>query len=446
MNMAGKRGSASIAEGRGMFFGRKFTLDRLLLVVGQLWAVPLVLLMRVLRPLVIVRINFLVSEFFGHYSGNVELYLCERDAGINRLSSRHVDLWFNQSRVVSNRQLEKMWKRELTILPRALLAPVYRLNRAIPGGRIHEIESTYHDRDVHNLLGQQPPHAVFTPEEAARGRRLLLDMGVPEGAPFVCLNVRDGAFHRQKQFTNYRNADVREYMLAAEELAARGYYVLRMGKRVEYPFESTNARILDYASSAFRSDFMDIYLGAGCSFAISTSSGWDNVPGVLFRRPILYTDVVPMSQVQSWSSKTLAIFKRHRLVAEGRYLTQSEIFELIDREFVSSDPNFDAVGVELVANTAEEIRDAAVEMVESILPGNVPPAAEDRLQNLFWSIYRRNLERFDLQHLHGEIRLRIGTNFLAGAPEFTQDAIDQTVRKMSREPVRGSQIPEQVST
>ena len=58
------------------------------------------------------------------------------------------------------------------ILPQFLLAPLYRLNLAIPGGQIHQIESTYHDRDVLNLLSAQPPHTVFTTAEEELGKRL----------------------------------------------------------------------------------------------------------------------------------------------------------------------------------------------------------------------------------------------------------------------------------
>jgi len=410
------------------FLQRKVTPNRLLLLIGQLWAVPILMIIRLIRPLVIIRIDCLQSEYLGHYAGNVELHLCERDHGINSLSKRHIDLWFNLTNVVSNKQLEIMWKRELIILPRVLLAPVYRLNRVVPFGQVHQIESTYHDRDVNNLLGTQPPHLAFTPEEEETGRRLLSEMGIPNEAPFVCFNVRDGAFHGQKQFTNYRNADVRRYLLAAEELTKRGFYVVRMGKKVERRLESNNKKILDYASSAFRNDFMDIYLGAKCFFSISTSSGWDNVPGVLFRRPVLYTNVVPISQVQTWNSNTIAILKRHWLTTQKRFLTQSEIFHLVDKDFVSSWPKFDELGIVLIENTEEEIRDAAIEMVDTLLlNGKETTKKENRKQSEFWNLYMQNLTRSNLRHLHGEIRLRMGAKFLETAVELTQDTIDPIV-------------------
>lgn len=400
----------------------------MLLFVGQLWAVPLLVIIRLLRPFVLIRIGTLYSEYFGHYSGNVELYLCERDSGISKPNGRHIDVWFNLTSVVSNRQLEIMWRRRLSILPRFLLAPIYRINRFIPGGQIHQIESTYHDRDVLNLLSTQLPHAVFTPAEEEFGKRLLNEMGIPEGAQFVCLNVRDGSFHNKLTFTNYRNADLSRYVLAAEELAELGLFIIRMGKLVEKKFQSANPKILDYATSEFRSDFLDIYLGAKCFFAISTSSGWDNIPGVMFRRPVVYTNVVPISQVQSWNNNTLAIFKRHWSPTHGRFLTQTEIFSLVEKNFTSSLPPYESLGIKLLENTEEEIRDVVMEMVGMLrFNRGRQKGLEDKTQSEFWDIYSDNLQRTGLKYLHGKIRVRIGVNFLTGAREYLDDSIDNAI-------------------
>jgi putative glycosyltransferase (TIGR04372 family) len=415
------------------FIRRNITPRRVLITIGQLWAVPILIIVRLLRPLIVIRMGLLHSQFIGHYAGDLEIYLCERDSGIN-WQKRYIDLWFNQTNIISNKHVEKMWKRQLIILPRALLAPVYLLNRLIPCGKIHQIGSTFHDRDVNNLLHTQPQHASFTEEEEDMGQRLLSEMGIPEGAPFVCLNVRDAAFHSQSQFTNYRNADVGRCMLAAEELTERGFHVVRIGKKVEHKFESGNKKILDYASSAFRSDFMDIYLGAKCVFVISSSTGWDSIPCILFRRPVLYINFVPISLVATWNYNTLAIFKRHWFPSQKRFLTQSEIFYLIDRDFVTKFPLFDELGVELVDNTAEEIRDATLEMADMLRSEGPKQTNEEmKMQDSFWSLYTRNLQRFDLRHLHGDInlhgdiRVRIGAKFLATNPEFSHDIIDSAI-------------------
>ena len=60
---------------------------------------------------------------------------------------------------------------------------------------------------------------------------------------------------------------------SAEALADRGFYVIRMGKKVNAAINSSQPNVIDYATNGMRSDFMDIYLGAKCSFCISSNFG-----------------------------------------------------------------------------------------------------------------------------------------------------------------------------
>lgn len=403
-----------------MLFNRLFSYKFFYYLVGQIWAIPIVIIIRLIRPFIVVRMGCLEAKFVGHYSANVEIYLCERDAGIHQLSKPSIEFWFNYNESVSNNELGRIWKRHLRILPRILLAPVYRLNQAIPFGQIHCVASTYHDRDVHNLLDEQPPHVVFTDNEEAKGCRLLLEMGIPENTPFVCLHVRDGAYHAKMQFTNYRNADVKRHLLAVEELTKQGYYVIRMGKKVKNSLDTSNSKIIDYASSIHRNDFMDIYLGAKCSFVISTSSGWDNIPHTMFRKPILYTNFVPISQMVTWNRNAIAIPKRYWLKREDRFLTLSEIIE-IDERYSSIKTKFSELGIDLIENTEEEILDATIEFLDCLSSNYKCTSKNDnRRQREFWEIYERNLKKFALRHMHGELRSRIGSKFLDKATEFTK--------------------------
>ena len=70
------------------------------------------------------------------------------------------------------------------------------------------------------------------------------------------------------------------FSLAADSLAKKGYYVFRMGKNVKGKFKTTSEKVIDYANSKYRSDFLDIFLGANCEFCISTGLGFDEVPEI----------------------------------------------------------------------------------------------------------------------------------------------------------------------
>ena len=220
-------------------------------------AVPVVLVIRLIEPWMLVRWGELPGPRIGHLASNTEQYLCERDAGINLPRQRHVDIFF-MAPPICNRQLAKMWERSLRIWPHWMLPNLRRVNRLFPGGAVHEIgDNTQHDRDVHNLLEKFTPHLQFTAAEEDRGATGLRMMGIPDGTPFVCLIVRDSAYldtHQSKDWSyhNFRDTNIQNYALAAEELAKRGYFVLRMGAKVLEPINSNHPRVVDYAANGMR--------------------------------------------------------------------------------------------------------------------------------------------------------------------------------------------------
>ena len=61
-----------------------------------------------------------------------------------------------------------------------------------------------------------------------------------------------------------------------------------MGKAVNKKIENANPKIIDYANSKFRSDFLDIFLGYRCSFCIRTA-GFGGVPEI-FRKPLVVNE------------------------------------------------------------------------------------------------------------------------------------------------------------
>ena len=405
-------------------------------------AVPTVMVLYLIRPFYLVRWQELHSGRIGHFASETELYFCERDAGINVPSQRYIDLWFLQ-KYGCNRQLEKMWRRKLIILPRWILIPLFRVNRLfllrnkqdsidknvwetksyedfVAIKNYHEIGlNTNNMRDVHNLLEQSQPHLSFTHDEEIKGKEILKKLGVPENSKFVCLIVRDSAYlteqrkyayNRDNSYHNYRDGNIEKYVLAAEELATRGYYIFRMGTKVLRPLKSSNPKVIDYATLGIRSDFMDIYLGAKCSFCISTDAGYRYVP-VIFRKPIVNIPL-PLGFINTSSQKDLIIVKHHVHKKYKKKLTISEIFASnVALAFFSN--QFEQNDVELEENSPEEIRDLAIEMDDRI-NGNWNETEEDLLlQKKFWSVFTENIKRLNLEKpLHGKIKARFGAKFL----------------------------------
>ena len=362
----------------------------LLQVPIYLISIHLIVILRLIKSWYLIRWGELLSSRIGHFSVDTEIYCCERDAGINSPSQKHVDLFYLR-KYVCNKQLEKMWRRSIIILPTWLLIPLSRVNRFfclfISSFKEHEIVMP-ENIDIHNLMDKFPTHISFTSKEELKGKEILKKFGLTKNAKFVCLLVRDSGYLTRHikyeykvrwQYHSHRDGDIDKYVLAAEELARRGYYVFRMGINVLKPLKSSNPKVIDYANSEMSNDFMDIYLSAKCNFFISPGSGLDGVSSI-FRRTIAYIGHVPFGNfVRSANNykKSLILTKHHINKKNQQELTISEIFSAnVAFAYISEDYKLNDVILE--ENSPEEIRDLVIEMDER-LSGRWKDTNEDLL-------------------------------------------------------------------
>ena len=212
-----------------------------------------------------------------------------------------------------------------------------------------------------------------------------------------------------------RKASIDNFILAAEELASRGYFVFRMGKIVSSPLKSNNHKIIDYASSNSRNDFMDIYLGAKCTFCISASSGFDGV-ATTFRRPLVQI-VVPLLDAKTEHKKVLILTKHHFSKKKKRNLTLSEI-ALSEIANCAATKQFEALGVELIENSPEEIKDIAVEAIERTEGKWENTEIDHKLQDKFWKIFYSSNYLNTGRFAHEILKARFGKKFLKANPNW----------------------------
>ncbi len=378
------------------------------LLLQLIVSVPIVLLVRLLRPLVLIRFRPL-SNRIGQFVGSTEIYLCQRDLGMH--SGRILDLFYFQ-RTVPNNFVKSKWQKPLHVYP--FIYPLDRMNRMIPGGGRHVVPMPS-IRDLNGYMEKAKIHFNFTREEEDAGRAALESYGVPDGAPFVCFQARDPAYldersgqKGQNAYHNYRDTDINSYLPAVNGLSELGYYSLRMGAIVKSPIQSENPRIIDY-STKHRTEFMDIYLSANCSFYLIDTAGMCAVTGA-FRRPTLFVNFAPLEVVHTWREGVLTIPKKYWLTREQRYMNTSEILESGAGLFRAVE-HFNDMGIELHDNTPDEISAAALEM-EARLSGTWKTSAEDEeLQKRFWSFFKPS-------DWNIEFRSRIGAQFLRENPYF----------------------------
>ena len=146
---------------------------------------------------------------------------------------------------------------------------------------------------------------------------------------------------------------------------------------------------------------------------------------MIFRRPVAYANSIPLEHAFTSTAKDLFIPKKLWLRKEHRFLTFREINSSGAGQFLRSE-QYERLELEVIENTPEEITSLAVEMHERLDGTWQGTEEDDELQREFWAIFNRSGRSgtFDaelfinqtpgswLGTLHGEIRSRIGTEFL----------------------------------
>jgi putative glycosyltransferase (TIGR04372 family) len=208
------------------------------------------------------------------------------------------------------------------------------------------------------------PLLALAPEVAAQGRALLEKAGVPRGAWFVALHVREIVWRGATGgLQAIRNADTASYLPAISEITRRGGFVVRMGDADAPPLPPLPG-VIDYCRSDMRSDWMDVFLLAQSRFVLGSASGPIFVPP-LYGVPCVLTNWWPPG-MRPWHASDIYIPKLARRAADGAYLTLGETL----REPVSYCHSLrhlaEQHGLTVEDNDADIISDAVVEMVSRL--------------------------------------------------------------------------------
>ena len=103
---------------------------------------------------------------------------------------------------------------------------------------------------------------------------------------FVCLHVRESGYHKDELRRPYRNADIKNYLLAINYLLDQGMTVFRMGDSSMKKLSIKHKNLIDYPFTNLKSPEMDFYLIQNCEYYIGMQSGILDV-ALMFKKPVL---------------------------------------------------------------------------------------------------------------------------------------------------------------
>lgn len=312
---------------------------------------------------------------------------------------KNIDLFYLQPEDTYNKFLLNFWKKKLIIFPYFFIKPVLNLHKILHLNFIRTIPemSIYHPQNVHENI-QKKKIIKFSSDEEKLGESILKkNFGIKPGQKFVCLNVRDGNYKRtlfkdkQLNFSknNFRDWDINIFKKSLSFLSKKNIYVLRMGVYPKAKIKFSNKKIIDYANSKLRSDFMDVYLASKCFFCISTGSGFDELCTV-FNKPVLDL-TMPLGSIKHWQ-KSIFLFQKHYSKKKKRNLTLKEIFKY-GYAWTFDSKKFRDSDIILKKNSADEIFHATKEIL-ILLSNKKAKFLNTKKQKIFKNKYIKYWKQF----------------------------------------------------
>ena len=346
------------------------------------FAIVFVVLMRVLRPWLLIRVGAIRSDRIGHFGIDPVVHLAEHI--LSKDTSSQLDLfWVPQK--TCNAQWARMVRRNLHVY--WWVRFVIPVNLKIPGGAGHHIVPAHSSVDLDGVINQTQSFFDFTDEENRRAEAWLKKRGWTEGAPFVCLLTRDYMYlekgaDKNWSYHDYRNTDIDAYLEAVRTLVSKGFWVVRMGKVMQKRLSFEHPHVIDYPFVPDQDDLLDIWLSAKCSVFISTGTGLDAISDA-YLVPSVYVNAIPIGHMRSyanvvWVPKNL-VWKK-----TGRELT---LREHLHHNYVRSEEYEDA-GIDIVDLTTDEIGTAVDEMTQRLAGSWQEAAADKKRQEQFWGILK----------------------------------------------------------
>ena len=200
------------------------------------------------------------------------------------------------------------------------------------------------------------------------------------GMPYVCLIVREAAWAPPttgpSSSGTLRSRSFEDFVLAAEALIKLGVAVIKLG--APGTFKTSGTQIIDYANSDDKSEFLDVYLPAHATAAVSTMSGPDAV-ALAGRVPVLYVDIAQYSLC--FAGTRLVTWVPARLISQksGRAMTLSEVFESGAGRFLGS-AAFEQAEISIELSSPDQIRDYCLDFYKGL---SEPPSDDKQMQSLY---------------------------------------------------------------
>ena len=286
---------------------------------------------------------------------------------------KNICLFLSKKQKLRNQSLFNYFKPHLNIIDdEKIILSLENINKylSLPMGFLMPLEkkSIFYDffpnlikKRQYETSGYEPTFDLSS-EDKQKGESLLKDMGIKNSNWYVTIHVRETGYRgetRKNTLDNFRNSNPLNYLKAIKYITDQGGWVIRMGDNSMTKLPKL-PKVIDYAHSNFKSDFLDVFLAATSRFCIGTPSGYYTLAD-FFGVPILLTNLSWLSPYYTLAKKDLFI---PRLIKKNNEIMNIDTLLENPYIFLNSDLDFKKYNVTSIENSEEDLLNATIEMME----------------------------------------------------------------------------------
>ncbi len=367
---------------------------------------PLIFIVEKINKYFSIKFTEIDATRIGHFITITEGYFIAKK-NFNELKNNKLIFYFRYP--ISNHQIEKMVRR---LIPINIFSPfisfyeklstISKNNSSILYLANYSTMRLCYNNKYPALLPLKPS-IYFTKDEIDKGSKLIEQFGLTNQDKWICIHNRDSSYLKNTipsgdwSTHHHRNFSVQSLSSAANFFVSKGYHVLRMGSVVDEKFITNNDKIIDYANSKFRSDFLDVYLLANCKFFFGSDSGVGIIP-LTFQKPCYgINHFYKLSHRSRWLHPWSFTFKRVKSLDTGKLLSLKETMNITSNFSTIFSMNFFIKNkLELLDNSEEEIKSFAIEIDKEMSRNYLENKEDTKIQEEFWKIYFQYINKNEI--------------------------------------------------
>jgi putative glycosyltransferase (TIGR04372 family) len=389
---------------------RELTFMRIMHGVITMAHIPLLLVIYAIHPFIKLRFGYFSTDRIGHFA----LDLGYAIALNKNKNENEINLYYLQDDIC-NSQLEVIAKRELNV---SQYYKYFVYAYKMLGLNDHIILPHRHksgSRDMTGIMINSDYNISLLPSENKEAELYMKKYGWTQGEKFICINVRDSAFFNESQTSRhiYRNSNIEDYEVVVNYLLDLGYWVVRMGKKVEKPINIKDSKLIDYGIDQNRSDLLDVWFCKNCECFVSTGTGVDSV-AMMFKKKIVFVNYMPINFIISWV-ENITVPKR-LFWNNGKELTLAEHLDVFLCYHNRNVNQCKEKGINVVDLSPNEIKSVVQEMIARL--NGVPLTSEQvGKQKKFWNILEKH-KSYSKFHGVRDPNASFGTSFIDNNQDF----------------------------